>query len=94
MHRTRFLRHRTGDSAGYQIPELITSPIHDGVIETANAPHPALVHDSGQPNSFLLMTVHGHAQPPTLKARFLDKNGRTVFGVTFSEPELKTASDP
>jgi len=94
VHRTRFLRHRTGDSAGYQIPELITSPIHDGVIETANAPHPALVHDSGQPNSFLLMTVHGHAQPPTLKARFLDKNGRTVFGVTFSEPELKTASDP
>ena len=60
IHRTRVLHHRTADTAGYQIPELITSPIHDGVIETANAPHPDLIHDSGQPNTLLLVSVPGH----------------------------------
>ena len=88
VHRTRVLRHRTAKVAGYRIPELITSPIHGGVIENAKAPHPALVHDSGKPNTFLLMTVRSNSQPATLNARFLDKDGRAFHEVTFQDREL------
>jgi len=93
IHRTRVLRHKTNDRAGYQIPELITSPIHDGVIKTANAPHPALIHDSGQPNTFLLVTVVGNAEPAQLNAKFLDKDGQAFFEVTFGEQELGAGDD-
>jgi len=88
VHRTRVLRHRTAKVAGYRIPELITSPIHSGVIENAKTPHPALVHDSGKPNTFLLMTVRSNSRPATLNARFLDKDGRAFHEVTFQDREL------
>ena len=88
VHRTRVLRHHTSGSAGYRIPELITSPVHDGVIETANAPHPALIHDSGEPNTFLLMTVDNKSKPATLDARFLNKDGREFLAVKFTEQDL------
>jgi alkaline phosphatase D len=95
VHRTRVLRHRTTDSAGYKIPELITSPVHDSVIETANAPHPALIHDSGKPNTFLLITVLGDepASPAMLNAKFLDKDGRAFFAIEFNERELRTRTE-
>ena len=89
MHRTRVLRHRTARIAGYRIPELITSPIHSGVIKNAKAPHPALVHDFGKPNTFLLMTVRSNSKPATLNARFLDKDGQAFHEVTFQDRELR-----
>ena len=92
VHRTRFLRHLTAKSAGYRIPEFITSPVHSGVIDTANMPHPGLVQDFGQPNTFLLLTVNRSTTPATLNARFLDKDGRTFFRVTFQERELSRNS--
>ena len=88
IHRTRVLRHHTAESAGYKIPELITSPIHGRVIETANTSHPALVRDFGKPNSFLLVTAHGAGTPARLNARFLDKDGRAFFEMTFRAQEL------
>ena len=68
VHRTRVLRHSTQASAGYRIPELITSPIHSGVIALANAPHRDLIHDSGEPNAFLLLTVDDSRKPAELAA--------------------------
>ena len=89
VHRTRVLRHRTTGIAGYRIPELITSPIHSGVIKNAKAPHPGLVYDSGKPNTFLLMTVSSNSKPATLNARFLDKDGQAFHEVTFRDRELR-----
>ena len=89
VHRTRVLHHQTSEGAGYRIPELITSPVHDGVIATANAPHPALIHDSGEPNTFLLMTVDNKNEPATLDAEFLNKEGRTFYRVKFTKQDLK-----
>jgi len=90
VHRTRVLRHKTTDSAGYNIPELITSPIHDGVIVTANAPHPALIHDSGKPNSFLLITAPGDSDRDQLNVKFVDKGGKPFFEAAFDYNELVT----
>ncbi|MCH2126059.1 MAG: alkaline phosphatase D family protein [Pirellulaceae bacterium] len=88
IHRTRVLSHLTKESAGYRIPEFITSPIHAGVIETANTPHPGLIHDSGAPNAFLLMTINNKESPATLSAHFINKEGKTLFASTFTEFDL------
>lgn len=54
IHRSRVVRHDEAlELAGYAIHEFITSPLHGGVIESANAPHPGLVADFGAPNAFL-----------------------------------------
>lgn len=63
IHRSRVLRHPSTDQAGYQIPGFITSPDHDGVIANAKQPHPALIHYSGKPNSFLLLSVDNQTAP-------------------------------
>jgi len=89
IHRTRLLLHQTRDSAGYRIPELITSPIHDGVIDNARVSHPALLHDSGEPNAFLLVTADTRRPPGRLHARFVNSKGRTIFEKVFLEHDLK-----
>ncbi|MBM83429.1 MAG: hypothetical protein CMJ78_22960 [Planctomycetaceae bacterium] len=89
IHRTRVLRHKSTNQAGYEIPELITSPTHSSVIANAKVPHPALIHDSGEPNTFLLMTVGTEKTPGTLTAKFLNKDGRTFYETTFSLSELE-----
>lgn len=91
VHRTRVLRYDTEDAVGYALTELITSPIHSGVIEEANAPHPALVHDSGEPHSFLLMTIDTTVTPPTLHAQFQNAEGRELYSLTLDATELSRA---
>lgn len=89
IHRTRVLRHKTTEQAGYDIPELITSPAHASVIANANVPHPALVHDSGEQNTFLLVTVDTKNDPAALSAKFLNKDGRTFFETEFTKQDLQ-----
>ncbi|MGB0578584.1 MAG: alkaline phosphatase D family protein [Limisphaerales bacterium] len=88
IHRTRILRHQTTDQAGYDIPELITSPVHASVIANMNVPHPALVHDSGKPNTFLLMTADTKNKTTTLHAKFVNKDGKTFYETEYTQHEL------
>ena len=88
IHRTRVLRYETTDTAGYPLTELVTSPIHGGVIEAANAPHPALVYDGGEPNSFLLVTVDTTVSPPILVAQFRNAAGRELYSLTLTTATL------
>ncbi len=90
IHRTRVLQHRTTGTAGYPLTELITSPIHDSIIDTANAPHPALVHDSGEPHAFLLVTVDTTVTPPILVAQFQNAAGRELYSLTLNTKQLST----
>lgn len=88
IHRTRALRHSTKDVAGYDLLELITSPMHDSIIEAANAPHPDLIFDAGEPHSFLIVDCNTTQTPPVLTARFLNADGEELFVVqeTVSNP--------
>jgi alkaline phosphatase D len=88
VHRTRVLRHPTEGTVGYAVTELVTSPIHASVIEEADAPHPALVFDSGTPHAFLLLTIDGTVQPATMRASFQDATGRELYALTLSAAEL------
>lgn len=91
IHRTRVLRHETTETAGYPLMELVTSPIHAGVIDAANAPHPGLVHDSGEPHSFLLITVDTTVTPPILVAQFQNAAGRELYSLTLNTAMLSAA---
>lgn len=88
VHRTRVLQYDTTATVGYRLTELITSPMHDGVIEDANAPHPALVHDSGEPHAFLLATVDTTVDPPTLHASFQNARGQELYALTLDAATL------
>ena len=90
VHRTRVLRYDTSDSVGYPLTELITSPIHDGggAMVANNAPHPDLIHDSGEPHSFLLLTADTTSSPPTLHARFENSAGRELYSLTLDTATL------
>ena len=92
IHRTRLLEHHSENRAGYRIPELITSPVHAGVIDTANTPHPGLIHDSGRPNTFLLVDVEGQGTGGRLVARFLDKQGQPVHRVQYERRQLQRSN--
>ena len=91
VHRTRFLWHSSQSTAGYRIPELTTSPVHDGVIANANTPHPGLVYDVGEPNTFLHVTVDSAKKQTSLQAAFLNKQGKAIYQTRFTHQELSTA---
>jgi alkaline phosphatase D len=91
VHRTRVLRYDTRDTAGYALTELVTSPMHADVIVEANVPHPALVHDSGEPHAFLLLTVDTTAEASTLLASFQNAAGRELYALTLKASELTVA---
>lgn len=86
IHRTRALRHSTKDVAGYDLLELITSPMHDSIIEAANAPHPDLLFDAGEPHSFLIVDCDTQQSPPVLTARFLNADGDVLYTVQETAP--------
>ena len=82
VHRSRVLRHDTKRWAGYDIFELISSPMHDGVGASANAPHPRLLKDMGYPNAFMLLEVEQRGGEVTkLQARFLDSSGQQHYRI-------------
>ena len=84
IHRSRCIVHATEESAGYDIPEFITSPMHDRIIATANQPHPGLQFDTGSPNSYLLLETKTGSRGNTISARFMAvpakaKSGEELF---------------
>jgi len=89
VHRTRVLSHLSGKTAGYRIPELTTSPIHSGIIDRANQPHPGLIFDTGTPNSFMLIESDGRSEKGSLEVRFLTKNGKTFFQRSYPLSQLQ-----
>lgn len=78
IHVTRLLRY-PAEFVGYPLYDFISSPIHARVIPALNVPHPYLLQSKVQANTFLTLTADSTARPATLTARFLDKNGRSLF---------------
>ena len=82
IHRSRVIRHDTKASAGYNIIELISSPMHRSVIKSANAPHPGLIKDMGEPHTFLLLDAAQRDGVATAaRARFVNDEGTEHFAI-------------
>ena len=82
IHRSRVVRHATEAVAGYDIVELISSPLHSGIIESANAPHPGLLADMGEPHTYLLLeATQRDGELDGLRARFRNASGDEHFAI-------------
>ena len=82
IHRSRVVRHASKALAGYDIIELISSPMHHSIIATANAPHPGLLKDMGEPHTFCLLdATQQDGQVTTLRARFVNDAGTEHFAI-------------
>ena len=88
IHRSRHLKHSVRAMAGYDIHEFISSPMHDGIIEAANAPHKDLVKDMGEPESFLVFEASNTTAIPVLTASFKNVKGEILHQVVIRESDL------
>ena len=74
IHRTRVVQHAAPAALGYDLVELITSPLANSVIAAAAAPHPGLRFDAGVEQSALLLE-HDPQNPERLRCEFFDQRG-------------------
>jgi alkaline phosphatase D len=77
IHCSRHLRYPgTKERVGYVLDQLIVSPLHDGVIESLDVPHPALLWSAREPRVFLTLEARGRDETPRLEARWIQDDGR------------------
>jgi alkaline phosphatase D len=81
VHRSRALRHPTKAVAGYDIVELITSPLANTILETNKIEDPALIFDQGVEQSFLRLTPEKSPAGEALHAAFIDGAGQVFARV-------------
>lgn len=84
VHRSRVILHPTAAQVGYELPELITSPLAQDVLDSNDVPVPGLVFDAGEPSSCLLLGARiGGADGAVLTAAFVAGDGRTFHERSF-----------
>ena len=90
IHRSRALRHPPISPKGYPLTELISSPLANTIIVTAKVPHPGLLHDAAEQHTFLLVTIDGTRDDPTLLAEVRNHEDKVLFAVPLKASELRT----
>lgn len=79
IHWSREIEHDTMEALGRNLTEFISSPIHNGLIKAADAPHPGIRFTKGIPHVYL--QLEAATDPATgqseLVARFRDGAGTT-----------------
>lgn len=88
VHRTRVIVHPTRDLCGYEVPELITSPLAQNVIAANEVPVPGLQFDAGEPHSALLLSATA-GSAPALRAVFVAGDGREFCVREYPLAELR-----
>lgn len=76
VHRSRVILHNSRELAGYDIPEFVTSPLAQNVIESNNAQVAGLAFDAGEPHSCLFLTATTMGDRSALRAVFQAGDGR------------------
>ena len=78
VHRSRVILHPTKALAGYDIPEFVTSPLAQNVLESNKVDVPGLVFDAGEAHSclFLGATRAANDDDSMLRAVFQAGDGR------------------
>jgi alkaline phosphatase D len=89
IHRSRVVNHATADVLGYDLLEVITSPLANRVIAAANQPHPGLEWDGDPTQSFALFNADTTGAEPSLEVRFLDHEDRTLYRLVRSGQQLR-----
>ena len=88
IHVSRALNY--GPRVGYDLWQFIISPMHHRVIPSLNVPHPNLVHAAAEPKVFLKMQIDTTVTPATLKATWVNLDGKRIFEVKTDSDKLRT----
>ena len=86
VHRSRVLVHPTAARAGYDLVEIVTSPLHARVHADAAVTGPEVVFDSGTPNAFLLLEARSVSGSNSLAARLVSASGVVFHERVFTSP--------
>ena len=76
VHRSRVILHPTKDLVGYDLPEFVTSPLAQNVLEANNVPVPGLAFDAGEASSCLFLEAAVGVEGATVRAVFQAGDGR------------------
>ena len=82
IHWSRVIEHDTESKIGYDLVEFITSPIHERLIEAANAKHSGDLFSVGEINSFLLLEAIASDEQTTLTMTITNADGQKLFSKT------------
>lgn len=89
VHRSRVVLHPTRAALGYDLPELVTSPLAQNVLEANAVPTAGLRFDAGEAHSCLVLTAIGHGDDAILQATFVAGDGREFHRETFRREQLQ-----
>jgi alkaline phosphatase D len=91
IHRSRVILHPTAALAGYDVPEFITSPLAQSVIEAAKVDLPGLLFDVGAPSAFLQVQAQRSESGAQFVGRIVDSSGAELFAKAFQLADLSPA---
>ncbi|MSU49724.1 MAG: alkaline phosphatase family protein, partial [Opitutus sp.] len=89
IHVSRLLKYRTRTHVGYDLFQFIVSPFSDRILPDANVPHPSLVASAVEPYVFLKITADSTRYPATLKAEWINRDGKIVFHLVTDAAQLQ-----
>lgn len=87
IHVSRALNY--GPRVGYDLWQFIVSPMYERVIPSLNVPHPNLVHDALEPHVFLKLEIDTTVTPATLKATWINRDGKRIFEVSTDSDQMQ-----
>lgn len=89
VHVSLRLVHDTLETAGYLIPEFVSSPLHDKVIPSlVPSKEPGLKWSAVEPNVFLLVEADSTTKEPTLVATWIRQDGLRLHQHSLTAGEL------
>lgn len=88
IHASRVLRYPTKKTAGYDLVQMIASPIHGSTIPSLNVYHPDLVRSAVEPHVFLVLEADSTASPARLNADLVNRHGERVFTYSLDMTQL------
>lgn len=91
VHRSRVILHPTRAVVGYDVPEFITSPLAQNVIETNAVAVPGLAFDAGESHSCLFLEVARTGEDGVVRAVFQAGDGREFHVRELSFASLQRA---
>ena len=94
IHVSRLLKYPTRGRIGYDLFQFIVSPLSDRVLPDANVPNPNLVASAVEPFVFLKVTADSTRSPATLKAEWLNRDGKLIFQQETDAAQLRAGRRP
>jgi alkaline phosphatase D len=89
IHVSRHMKYPTTREVGYDLHQFIVSPLNDRVLPSFEAPDAAVISSAAEPWVFLKLTADSTTSVPTLRAEWINRDGRRIFQHELTARELE-----